>query len=146
VTGKEAMGSSRMLAAETSVGVTAMAVVMPTGIQPAFRQVPAVLSDLMGTRQGDALLFHYYYHRGEAETILRRDVEVRESSDELMRRYRETPQYASGVYLPLVIDLIRTTATVASPDFQESAKEVLAELEPHRDKTYDQLLELIHSE
>jgi hypothetical protein len=146
VTGNEAMRSSLMLTGETSGGVTAMAVVMPTGIQPAFREVPAVLSDLMGTRQGDALLFHYYYHRGEAETILRRDVEVRETSDELMRRYRETPQYASGVYLPLVIDLIRTTATVATPDFQESAKEVLAELEPHRDKTYDQLLELIHSE
>jgi hypothetical protein len=62
-----------------------------------------------------------------------------------MREYRGTPEYAEGVYLPLVIDLIKTTATVASPDYRESAREVVAGLEPHRGKTYDELIELIHA-
>lgn len=144
VTGNDSMGAQYRLAAETSRGVTGM--VVAPGVQPATRTVPAVLSDLMGTAKGDVLLFHYYSHREEAESILNRNSEVRSASDALLRQYRETPAYASGVYLPLVIDLIKTTATAASPDFQASAKEVVDGLEPYREKTYDELLELIHAE
>ncbi|MBN9614764.1 MAG: hypothetical protein BGO25_07340 [Acidobacteriales bacterium 59-55] len=144
VTGNDAMGSSQMLVANTSGGVTAMTV--SSGIMPAVRTVPAVLSDLMGTPQGDALLFHYYSHREEAEQILRRNQNVRHASDEIMRKHRETNEFASGIYLPLAIDLIRNTATVASPDFQASAEAVIDGLEPYREKTYDELLVLIHAE
>jgi hypothetical protein len=144
VTGNESMGSGQMLAANTSAGLTTMAV--HDGIMPAVRTVPAVLSDLMGTPEGDSLLFYYYSHREEAERILRRNRDVRHASDEIMRQYRETDQFASGIYLPLAIDLIRNTATVASPDFQASAQIVIDGLEPYREKTYDELLVLIHAE
>ena len=65
-------------------------------VTSAVRTVPAVLSDLMGTPQGDTLLFHYYSHREEAEQILRRNRDVRHASDEIMRKHRETNEFASG--------------------------------------------------
>ncbi|MGH9607179.1 MAG: hypothetical protein ACRD3N_15945 [Terracidiphilus sp.] len=145
VTGDDAMGSSStMLAAGTSAGMAALAI--PSGIQPAVRTVPAVLSDLMNTPKGDALLFHYYSHREEAENILRYNHDVRLASDELVRQYRQTPEFAAGVYLPLAIDIIKTTATAAGEDFQASANQVIEGLEPYREKTYGELLELIHEE
>ncbi|UWZ85518.1 hypothetical protein [Occallatibacter riparius] len=143
VTGNDAMGASSSMVTATG-HMTAMAAV-PSGIHPAVHTVPAVLSDLMNTPKGDALLFHYYSHREEAERILRYNTNVRLVSDDILRMYRGTPEFAAGKYLPLAIDIIRTTAAAASPDFQASAKEVIEGLEPYRDKTYDELLEIIHA-
>jgi hypothetical protein len=141
VTGNDAMGSRSSMVAATA-NMAAMAV--PSGVQPPVHTVPAVLSDLMNTPKGDALLFHYYSHREEAERLLRYNTKVRLESDDILRRHSETPEFAKGVYLPVTIDLIKVTAAAASPDYKASAEKVIEGLEPYRDKTYDELLEIIH--
>jgi hypothetical protein len=62
-----------------------------------------------------------------------------------VQRHVESAEFASGVYLPMVIDLINTTSPQASPEYQQSAREVVTGLEPHRSKSYSELLVLLET-
>jgi hypothetical protein len=103
--------------------------------------IPEVLAKLTDSPTGQTLLYHYYLHRDEADKLLRRNPEVKAA----VQRYVEGPEFASGIYLPLVIDLINTTAPQGGPEYQQSAREVISGLEPHRNKSYDELLVLLQT-
>ena len=103
--------------------------------------IPEVLAKLTDSPSGQTLLYHYYLHRNEADALMRRNPEV----EAAVQRHVEGPEFASGVYLPMVIDLINITAPQASPEYQESARDVIAGLEPHRNKNYGELLALLET-
>src|SRR5271165_574726 len=133
VTGQDSMSPSLSLA-EVST---------PDGLVRSTQvaTIPEVLAKLTDSPNGQTLLYHYYLHRDEADMLMRRNPEVRA----MVQRHVESPEFASGVYLPMVIELINTTAPHASPEFQQSAQEVITGLEPHRSKNYSELLVLLET-
>jgi hypothetical protein len=133
VTGNDSMSSSVSLA-EVST---------PDGLVRSTQvaTIPEVLAKLTDSPNGQTLLYHYYLHRDEADLLMRRNPEVRA----IVQRHVESPEFASGVYLPMVIDVINVTAPQASPEFRQSAQEVITGLEPHRNKSYRELLVLLET-
>ena len=131
VTGQDSMSPSVSLEeASTPEGLVRSTQVMT---------MPDVLAKLTDSPTGQTLLYHYYLHRNEADRLLRQNPEVKT----VVQRHFESAEFASGVYLPLVIDLINTTAPQGGPEYQQSAREVISGLEPHRNKSYDELLVLL---
>jgi hypothetical protein len=134
--GNAAMSNSQML--------RAAAMPAPGAVDfPALTATPRVLADLIGSEKGNALLYHYYSHRSEMDAILRDNTPIRDAAAALISNYQQTAEYEREIYLPLVIDLIKTAAPAGSADFQESAQVVIGGLEPYRNETYPALLEVL---
>ena len=117
----------------------------PDRIAP-YEPVPGVLADLAASPRGHAVLYHYYLHRDEAERLLRSHPQVVGASQQLVTVHKATPAYEHGAHLSLVIDLLKVTAQAGSPAYKASAQELIVAFEPYRDKTYEELLEILHRE
>ena len=121
--------------------MSAASATMVDSIVSPITPVPSVLAELASAPRGGGLLMHYYLHRDEADRLMRTNVTVIEASRKQIEAHCASREYQRGAHLPLIIDLISTTAAAATPDFRASAAEVVAMLEPYREKTYEQLLE-----
>ena len=106
--------------------------------------VPSVLAHLAAAPKGQELLTHYYLHRNEADHLMRSDASVIERSRQQINAHHASPDYKKDIHLPLVLDLVAITASAASEEYKASAGKVLEILTPYREKTYEELLEVLN--
>jgi len=134
VMGDDSMGGSSALMAAEAAGQT---------VQPAFTPLPKVLADLTETPNGQALLFAYYDNRDEFDRLLRRNPAVREQANFILRDFRKSKSLGAEAGLPVILDMIKTAAPEASPEFKQTAEAIVSGLQPHAAKSYHQVLEVI---
>jgi hypothetical protein len=136
---------SKICSSTTAYDAMTPAAQTDTNIAPPFTPTPELLAELAAAPGAHAVLHHYYVHRDEANTLLLTNAEIMTRAREQIATHRASADYERDVHLPLVIDLITTTATAGSPAYKAAAEEVIAAFEPYRDRNYGQILEIIHA-
>jgi len=98
-----------------------------------------VLADLASAPGGGhELLTHYYLHREELDRGC-----AGGRLQEVLARHPSQPGIANERLVPLAIDLLQTTASGGNEDFRASAAKAVQLLQPHRDRTYPELLQAL---